>query len=108
MKKKSNFPDRVRFNWGFHDAAQCVERGWDLEGAAFAKGLSDKMGGAPTTPEKVIQFHPDPAYAYGWRAGYVCAKQKGDHKSSQPAWELLKKENWPLFSAGTISLEGEA
>lgn len=66
MKTKSakkQFPDSVRFNWGFHD-------GMD---ASAHRGHS-------------VYTHFDKAYLAGWQAGFQQFKSTGLSLSSDSAW----------------------
>jgi hypothetical protein len=72
---------RIRFNWGYHDAVQCVENKWDETGHCFAGNL-----GKCVTPQHVLEFHFDQNYAKGWAFGYRDAKAGQQKQSSEPAW----------------------
>lgn len=87
-KKQENFPDRVRFNWGYWDAVQCVKEGWDKNGQCFFGILGKNI-----TPEKVIKEHPDKAYAFGWAYGYEYQKGGKSGTSSDDAWLEFTKTN---------------
>jgi len=85
MKRKTEqqFNNRIRFNWGFHDAVQCVQMKWDQTGDCFAVGFIKSL---PVTPEAVIAQHPDKSYAQGWAYGYRAAKAGTCTSNSEPAW----------------------
>ncbi len=53
---QDQFTDRVRFNWGYHDAAQDVRRGWKR-----ADGL---------TVFDIAEKHFDKPYARGFVEGW--------------------------------------
>jgi hypothetical protein len=77
----AKFEDRIRFNWGYHDAVQCVQEGWDISGRCFAGELKPCV-----TPKQVIAHHFDKVYAHGWAAGYRDAKQQQAANTSEFAW----------------------
>ncbi len=77
------FDDRVRFNWGYHDAAQAVREGWDSPERNYGFGSFLVL----RTPQHVLERHPSPIYAAGWMAGYADAKAGRNTTSSDPAWE---------------------
>lgn len=70
MAKKNDLPkfeDRVRFNWGFHDATADAE----------VKRLPMWHG----------KTHPDAVYVEGYEAGAAFFKEHGHRpESSEPAW----------------------
>ena len=83
-RSKSKFPNRVRFNWGYHDAVQSVRAGWAVPEKNFGFGSAFKVA----DPENLRDVHPDPAYAVGWVHGYRDAVV-GDEKSfSDAAWDF--------------------
>lgn len=83
-KAEPKFANRVRFNWGFHDAALAVRCEWDNadRNFGFAKGFLDNIQGA----SDVLAKHPDSSYARGWFYGYHEAKEGKMCDSSEPAW----------------------
>lgn len=78
----SKFENRIRFNWGYNDAAFGVERGLDA---------SNNYGFGPalctTKPEDVIEQHEDKTYARGWLFGYYEAAGGGTCETSEYAWK---------------------
>jgi hypothetical protein len=89
--KKELFKNRVRFNWGYHDAAQCVREGWTETGRCF--GDNGPLSRA-TTPEEVLRYHFDASYANGWAAGYRDARAGVYANNSQSAWEEALAAGW--------------
>lgn len=71
--KPDQFGPRVRFNWGFHDAAHDARRG------APARTEGTHMFALPAH---------DQAYCEGYRAGYAAQTAGEDTSSSQPAWDV--------------------
>jgi len=67
---KSN---RVRFNWGFHDANFNFER------------ESDRIDGL--VAEDIERYHFDPVYAKGYVSGWNDSKNDSYNGSSNKAWE---------------------
>ncbi len=63
---------RIRFNWGYHDAASDVLNGWKRHDGA--------------TKHTICDSHFDPAYAEGYRVGCEDAEQGLSTQSSEPAW----------------------
>lgn len=84
----ATFPNRVRFNWGYHDAAHAVFMGWDNPGHfwGFAKALGEKI----EKPDDVLTHHFDPHYASGWIAGYRDKKAGLYDGSSETAWKACQ------------------
>lgn len=81
---KVKFENRVRFNWGFHDASQAVEQGWATPEMNFGFGPAF---GAFKTPEDVVAMHEDKEYARGWYYGYYETCGRGSRpESSEVAW----------------------
>lgn len=82
----SKFENRVRFNWGFHDAVQVVREGWQRKNYGFGPALKIE------SPEDVLARHFDRVYARGWIMGYYEAvgRQSGgadlNNMSSEVAW----------------------
>ena len=70
---KSLFSDRVRFNWGYHDAASDVEnhRSTAANGKPIAEWLTD---------------HPDTAYHDGYCYGRRDAEASFYENCSDAAW----------------------
>lgn len=87
-KPLSLFEKQVRFNHGYHDAAQAVREGWDNENHnyGFGSALSIKC------PEHVLLRHFDATYAQGWFAGYCDAKDGKNTNSSELAWQQALRE----------------
>jgi hypothetical protein len=86
-RKKSAelFSNRVRFNWGFHDAVQTVREHWNTteRNFGFGRGTLDIR-----TPTDVLDQHHDKSYAEGWYYGYYEALGGiSTCKSSSHAWE---------------------
>lgn len=67
----AHFDDRIRFNWGFHDAANDAE---------------DRR------EPRDVSTHFDRAYARGYVAGYRTVLDGGDRFSSEPAWSALLED----------------
>ena len=84
MKKtlKSKFCDQTRFGWGYHDAVQSVQEGWDNSNKNYGFGPAIKI----TCPNDVLVYHDDLVYAEGWIRGYYAAKDKQDTMDSERAW----------------------
>ena len=82
MKVANKFSNRIRFNWGYHDAAQSVNKGWNSVGCNFGFGPTLKIN----TPGDVLARHPDKFYAEGWIRGYRDAEAKIGTSSSEAAW----------------------
>lgn len=81
MNKSPKFEARVRFNWGFHDAAQVVRENWQSRNFGFGPGLKVKK------PEDVLEQHEDSHYAHGWIRGYYEALGGiSKCESSESAW----------------------
>ena len=85
MTKK--FENRVRFNWGFHDAALAVQKSWDTASRNYGFGSFISV----LAPSDVLANHPDHEYAEGWFAGYCEAKEAlyaGNNRpeTSDKAW----------------------
>ena len=79
----AQFEDRVRFNWGFHDAAQVVREGWEGQNYGFI-GTALNI----TKPEDELEQHQDKAYAHGWYFGYYEALGGvSSCESSEGAWK---------------------
>lgn len=91
MKTKQPLPkfeNRVRFNWGFHDAALAVRQGWANPERNFGFGPALKVA----KPEDVQEQHYDKVWAAGWKFGYDQAKAGLETPTSQPAWEKAVSE----------------
>jgi len=80
---------RVRFNWGYHDAAKTAREGCDNAeyNFGFAHGTMTL-----TCPEDVSAQHFDSVYATGWSMGYLEALAiqmgaQGNTDSSEDAWQ---------------------
>jgi hypothetical protein len=76
LKDRQAFRDldsnRVRYNWGFHDAATNHANKWIRP---------DRL-----TVETILAGHFDPIYAKGWVAGWM-ASEKGEYSgTSITAW----------------------
>jgi len=78
------FENRVRFNWGYHDAANALKNGWGTPERNF--GFSVSMG-VINGPEDVLKYHFDKAYAQGWAKGYADYQSGIYAGNSQNAWE---------------------
>lgn len=85
--RKPAFENRVRFNWGFHDAAQVVRQGWNKAEANYGFGPSLKI----ESPLYVLARHPDKVYAHGWFYGYYTAMSGRPTESSEAAWAEAKE-----------------
>lgn len=74
--KTERFSDRVRFNWGFHDATLDAEEGWpDRTAIVDGTGIRRPL---PTD---------DAAYCEGYRRGQQSfAKLGRREESSEDAW----------------------
>ena len=69
------FDDRIRFNWGFHDATLDMERGWPN------RLVNPKMFGT------LRPMPDDTAYKAGYAAGVESFRATGVRvESSEPAW----------------------
>jgi len=77
MSKKFSpaFPNRVRFNWGFHDAASESARGY-----ARLTSMTDKHS------LRVVSHAFDPAYYFGYTYGLDAVKAKLPTDLSDAAW----------------------
>ena len=82
-RTKDQFEDRVRFNWGYHDAALAVEQHWDTWDRNFGFGPCIKV----SCPADVLLHHFDRAFAHGWTLGYRDAKDGTYQGNSSAAWE---------------------
>lgn len=67
------FPNRVRFNWGYHDAASDVRNGRAI-----------RMDG--NTAETIVANHFDQAYAIGYTFGHRDALAGTYKEWSAAAW----------------------
>lgn len=88
MARKSKLPtfeNRVRFNWGYHDAALVVEQNWQSSNYGFGPTLKI------TCPADVLSQHFDPTYAQGWTRGYRDASNGIATDTSEPAWIEAKR-----------------
>ena len=81
--KTVTFEDRVRFNWGFHDAVLAVRQGWATAEKNFGFATALKIGSV----DAVLTQHFDGVYARGWTFGYQAALAGNDCTSSEPAWQ---------------------
>lgn len=71
--KSSRFPDRIRFNWGFHDAQSDMEH----------TGKNRAMPGIQRFP-----LPDDSAYCAGYHAGVAdYSARNGRSESSEDAWQ---------------------
>jgi hypothetical protein len=89
-RKAEKFENRVRFNWGYHDAAQAVREGWDCPEKNFGFAIGGTMG-AITSIRDVLVKHFDKTYAQGWQAGYHDAQDgiyEARGRNSEEAWQL--------------------
>lgn len=73
--RETDFPDRVRFNWGYHDAG--TESGW---------GRARKLvAGGPQT-ERTVSPDFDRAFADGYREGLSDVAEGRYSENSTEAW----------------------
>lgn len=70
------FETRVRFNWGYHDAAHDVE----------TQNIRALVVDGPQTPQTVSEAF-DLAYARGYALGLEDARAKAYQSTSEPAWQ---------------------
>lgn len=84
-RKDPKFENRVRFNWGYHDAAHGVRMGWANPEKNFGFANTGIMAGLET-PESVLSRHYDKAYARGWYAGYTDMLAGTYENDSDRAW----------------------
>lgn len=90
-KKKEKFENRVRFNWGYHDAAHAVRQGWANPERNF--GFGPALAGLESVAD-ILARHHDKVYAQGWQAGYIDAKDgmyEARGQNSEEAWNMAKK-----------------
>lgn len=80
-KQKPFFEDRIRFNWGYHDAAHDVMRG-----LYRCTGLY-----GPQSPQYVSRQY-DAAYYEGYVRGIRDARNGAYAQNSEPAWQEYQKE----------------
>lgn len=80
------FENRVRFNWGFHDAALAVKEGWDNVENNFGFAHHGPLAGLQNAWD-VPAKHFDATYARGWFIGWCTATQGESTESSQRAWD---------------------
>lgn len=80
---ETTFSNRVRFNWGYHDAAQAVREGRDTTASNF--GFSREFCLIECVQD-VLVYHPDKSYAQGWMFGYYASKDGAHEVSSENAW----------------------
>lgn len=85
-KSQPKFSPRVRFNWGYHDAALAVEQGWAVPAKNFGFGPAIKV----ETPADVLARHQSKDYARGWTAGYEAAMSGQYANDSTAAWDAAK------------------
>lgn len=78
------FTDRIRFNWGFHDAAHAFRMGWACPGHYW--GFAMELGREIHEPADIMRVHTDKVYATGWLLGLSWAESGKDCTSSEPAW----------------------
>ncbi len=86
------FENRVRFNWGFHDATFAVEQGWAVRENNFGFCHHGPLAGLRSSGD-VISKHFDKTYAQGWMEGYLAmtTDETARPTSSDEAWiEALK------------------
>lgn len=81
MTTATKFENRVRFNWGYHDAAHGVRRGKKWQNYGFGDALKID------SPKDVMEKHHDKAYALGWTFGYYEALGGGICNTSEYAWK---------------------
>lgn len=79
------FSNHIRFNWGYHDAVQCVREGWHKIERTFPDNPQNH-----NHPDQVLSRHPDGVYARGWEFGYWDAIGGLVTESSEPAWQVAK------------------
>lgn len=85
-KFQTTFEPRIRFNWGYHDAAHVVEHELDNAMDNFGFGPALRI----TSSYDVVTRHFDHAYAIGWQAGYQDAKDGyyvANGRNSENAWK---------------------
>lgn len=85
-KSEAFFSDRVRFNWGYHDAANAVRNGWACEAHNFGFARGGKLDGL-TGAADVLARHFDSSYAKGWTRGLADAQAGKATPSSEPAFQ---------------------
>jgi hypothetical protein len=90
-QKAPKFENRVRFNWGYHDAAQAVREGWNTAemNFGFARGGVLKI----TCVKDVLEQHFDREYAQGWQQGYFDSEDgmyDANGQNSEAAWQRCK------------------
>lgn len=87
-----SFEDRVRFNWGYHDAVDAHQRG-----AIFGLFDSTFHKGREMTDTIVENEHYDKVYAAGWGFGYRMSREMGENTptTSEPAWQEWRKDGEP-------------
>lgn len=85
--KLPKFENRVRFNWGFHQATLAVEQGWAIPENNFGFANHGPMSNLGMASD-VVRRHFDKTYAEGWMAGYVAMKTDDTKRpaSSEEAW----------------------
>lgn len=85
-RTETTFPNQVRFNWGYHDAAHSLRQGWMTPGHfwGFAKELGQRM----SRPEDILSVHFDAFYAKGWLMGLRDAEAGRYTGNSAEAWKL--------------------
>ena len=83
-KSEEQFSPRIRFNWGYHDAAQAVEKGWAC--AEHYWGFAKQFGELIQHPSDVLARHHDRSYAEGWVRGIEDSKAGTYINDSEPAW----------------------
>lgn len=83
-KSRDQFSNRVRYNWGYHDAAQAVRRGWDCIKENFGFATYGIL--ANITPDTLLTRHHDTNYAQGWLAGLADARSGRYTGNSEAAW----------------------
>jgi len=88
-KTAEKFSNRVRFNWGFHDAAFAVRNGVANAENNFGFAQGGPLAGL-TCPQDVLRKHFDRAYAQGWQGGYNAASDGTYENDSEPAWNAAK------------------
>jgi len=84
------FENRVRFNWGYHDAALAVERGWACPERNFGFAVGGPMDGLASVAD-ILARHFDRVYAQGWQAGYEDARDgmyEARGQNGEEAWEV--------------------
>lgn len=85
---EDKFTDRVRFNWGYHDAHHACRMGWANAECNFGFGPDYQFA----EPNDIAKHHRDPSYAAGWMFGYADAVNGRPQETSEEAWKAHTKE----------------